>query len=253
MIKNRVNLFGAKIDVVDMSQAVDRVTSWVDDGDECRFVVTPNVDHAVLLNTNADLRAVYKDANLVLADGWPIVLAAKLLGKPLPERVAGSDLVPALFNTTKGGGRPLRAYLLGAAEGVADRAAMKIHDRWPNVQVVGTYSPPLGFEKDDEENQRILEKIATAEPDIVVVGLGAPKQELWVHKHRKGIKAKAALCVGATIDFIAGEKKRAPKWIQAIRCEWLYRMVSDPKRLVKRYAKDAYVFPQLFFREWARR
>lgn len=265
MIRNRVKLFGVQIDVVDMRQAVNRITGWFEPANGCaegasesrqggcRFVVTPNVDHTVLLNKNSQFGEVYRDADLVLADGWPIVLASKLLGKPLPERVAGSDLVPALFDTTKGSGRPLRVYLLGAAEGVADRAAMKIQDRWPNVQIVGTYSPPIGFEKSGAENVRILKKIAVAEPDVLVVGLGAPKQELWVHKHRKSIRANAALCVGATIDFLAGEKKRAPKWVQTIRCEWVYRMVSDPKRLVKRYANDAFVFPQLFAREWVKR
>ncbi len=253
MTNDRVGLFGAEIDVLDMRQAVSRVVDWVDEERECQFVVTPNVDHAVLLQTNDKLVAAYRDADMVLADGWPVVAAARLLGKPLPERVAGSDLVPELFNTTRGGGRPLRVFLLGAAEGVADRAALKIKDRWPGVHIVGTYSPPIGFEKSDQENARILEKIAFADPEILVVGLGAPKQELWVHKHRHAIQAKAALCVGATIDFLAGEKKRAPKWVQSIHCEWLYRMISDPKRLVKRYANDAFVFPQIFAREWAQR
>ena len=256
MPRNRVNLFGAQIDVVDMSQALGRVTSWLDtdrDVGRCRFVVTPNVDHTVLLNSNPQFRAVYRDADLVLADGWPVVVASRLLGKPLPERVAGSDLVPALFDTTQGGSVPMRVYLLGAADGVAERAALRIHNQWPNVKIVGTYSPPIGFEKRGAENVRILKKIGRVKPDILVVGLGAPKQELWVHKYLPGIRAKAALCVGATIDFLAGEKKRAPKWVQSVRCEWMYRMLSDPKRLVKRYANDAVVFPQLFLREWARR
>jgi N-acetylglucosaminyldiphosphoundecaprenol N-acetyl-beta-D-mannosaminyltransferase len=117
------------------------------------------------------------------------------------------------------------------------------------VQVVGTYSPPLGFEKSNAENAKILKKIAAANPDILIVGLGAPKQELWVHKHRELLRAKAALCVGATIDFLAGEKKRAPRWVQAAKCEWLYRMLSEPRRLGKRYAHDAIVFPRILARE----
>lgn len=245
----RIELFGVQIDVMTMSDAVACVSAWiVEDSGRCRFVVTPNVDHTVMLQERADLRAVYQDADLVLADGWPVVAASRWLGKPLPGRVAGSDLVPALFaNTTD----TLRSvFLLGAMPGVGERAAINIHQQWPAVRVVGTYSPPLGFENDEQENQRILDMIAQANPDLLVVGLGAPKQELWVHAHRDEIRARAALCVGATIDFLAGEKARAPRWIQSMGLEWFHRMASEPRRLVKRYAHDAWVFPQLLWREW---
>ena len=248
---DRIKLFGHEIDVVNMSQAVDRVMGWVREDGPCRYVVTPNLDHMVMLQSSHPLCAAYDDADLVIADGWPLVMAAKVLGKPLPERVAGSDLVPAVFASADES-RKLRVFLLGAAEGVAERAASMIHDRWPNVEVVDTYSPPLGFEKKDSENFRILRRIAAVTPDVVVVGLGAPKQENWVHKHRKLIKAKAVLCAGATIDFLAGEQKRAPRWVQAVYCEWLYRLLNEPGRLWKRYFHDALVFPQLMAQEWAR-
>ena len=129
------------------------------------------------------------------------------------------------------------------------RAATNIELRWPSVRVVGTYSPPLGFENNEHENHRILEMIAEAKPDVLVVGLGAPKQELWVSKYQKQIQAPIALCVGATIDFLAGEKKRAPVWLQRIGMEWVHRVLSEPKRLVKRYARDAWIFPQLVWSE----
>jgi N-acetylglucosaminyldiphosphoundecaprenol N-acetyl-beta-D-mannosaminyltransferase len=201
------------------------------------------------LQEHAALRAAYADASLVLADGLPVVLASRLLRRPLPARVAGSDLVPALFDSARSE-TPLRTFLLGAAPGVADRAATKIHRRWPAVEVVATYSPPLGFEHDEEENHRILDRIAAARADVVVVGLGAPKQELWVHRHRHEIAASVALCVGATIDFLAGEKARAPRWMQRSGLEWLHRCASDPRRLAKRYARDAVLFPSLVWREW---
>ncbi len=203
---NRIKLFGCDIDVTDMMQAVRRVQDWIECGeDRCHVVVTPNVDHVVMLQSNKPLREVYQAADMVLADGWPVVAASRLLRKPLPERVPGSDLVPCLFKHTKTNG-PLSVYLLGAADGVAARAAMLIAARWPSVAVVGTYSPPLGFEHDAAENEAILAKIAAAKPDVLVVGLGAPKQELWVHHHRGRIQARVALCVGATIDFLAGKK-----------------------------------------------
>lgn len=173
MSTKRVQLFGVEIDSLRMSEAVEQVIGWTKSprSGPVRFVVTPNVDHTVLLQHNAGLRDAYGDASLVLADGWPVVWASKMLGKPLPERVTGSDLVPALFNAATGG-QPLRTFLLGAAPGVAKRAAESIHAKWPGVMVVGTYSPPLGFENDDAENQRILDCIAETQPQLLVIGLG---------------------------------------------------------------------------------
>lgn len=246
----RIELFGVSIDPLRMEQAVRQILAWVSSGDQrCRYVVTPNVDHVVLLQHHQPLRASYRDAGLILADGAPVIWSSRLLGKPLPARVAGSDLVPALFDATDEE-RPLRVYLLGAAPGVAERAAANIQSRWPGVQVVGCYSPPMGFEKDQAENQAILARIADAQPDVLVLGLGAPKQELWIHQYHGQIQARAALCVGATIDFLAGEKARAPLWMQDAGLEWLHRVLSEPRRLAHRYARDAWIFPQLFLREW---
>ena len=252
-MSEQVQLFGFDIDAVRMPEAVDRIYDWVDAAEEtCRYVVTPNVDHAVMFQENAEFRAAYESAAMVLADGLPVVLASRLLKRPIPERVAGSDLVPALLDAaeTRGG---LKVYLLGAAPGVADCAAERISQRWPSVSVVGTYSPPLGFEHDTAENAAILERVSTADADVLIVGLGAPKQELWVHAHREGLKVPVALCVGATIDFLAGNKSRAPKWMQRTGLEWLHRLSSDPRRLAGRYARDAWVFPQMIWREWRKK
>jgi N-acetylglucosaminyldiphosphoundecaprenol N-acetyl-beta-D-mannosaminyltransferase len=251
-MQGRIRLFGIEIDAVRMDDAVDRLVQWIEHGGEgCRYVVTPNADHAVLLQEHAPLRLAYADAHLVLADGMPVVLASRLVGRPLPERVTGADLVPALFDAARGD-RPLRVFLLGAGPGVAERAAQKIEARWPAVRVCGTYSPPMGFEHDAAENGAILARIAEASPNVLVVGLGAPKQEVWVHEHRHRIHARVALCVGATIDFMAGEKPRAPVWMRRCGLEWLHRLASDPGRLARRYARDAWVFPQLVWREWLR-
>lgn len=253
MNKSRIPLFGIEIDALRMSEAVSQLNTWLhnDRPQSARFVVTPNVDHTVLLQTSGPLRDAYKDADLVLADGWPVVLASRLLGKSLPERVTGSDLIPALFAASENMA-PLKTFLLGAAPGVAQRAAINIHQKYPNVEVLSTYSPPLGFENDPAENNNILARIAEVQPDLLVIGLGAPKQEAWIHKYRDQVAAKVAICAGATIDFLAGEKKRAPQWLQHTGLEWAYRIGTDPKRLAARYAKDAVVFPQLFFQELVR-
>ncbi len=205
----RVSLFGFEIDAVTMLQAVDRIYGWLEEADSpTRFVVTPNVDHAVMFQHNKPLQAAYADASLVLADGMPLVAASRLVGRPLPGRVAGSDLAPALFAAAAVHGG-LRVFLLGGMPGVAERAAAAVVARWPAVQVVGTYSPPLGFEQNPQENDEILRRVAAARPDVLIVGLGAPKQELWVHAHRGRIGARVTLCLGATIDFLAGQKRRA--------------------------------------------
>lgn len=248
-MNQKTKLFGIDIDVLDMGGAVARLRDWIENGDgKCRYVVTPNVDHAVLYQENDELRQAYDGAEMVLADGHPIVWASRISGSPLPERVPGSELVPQLFDSYKNGGK-LKVFLLGAADGVAARAAENMKATWPNVETVGVYSPPLGFEKTPEGSQIILEHLQKAQADVVVVGLGAPKQEIWVSKYADQIPAAAALCVGATIDFLAGEKKRAPVWMQRGGIEWLHRMCSEPKRLVKRYARDAWIFPQLVLKQ----
>ncbi len=268
-----VDLFGLHIDAISIDDAVRRLSDWIAQYDgNCRYVVTPNVDHLVQLHGNEPFQATYRDASLVVADGLPLVLAGRMLGKPIPERVAGSDLVPALFaaadreadgntdtDADKDAGadadadtdakHTMSVFLLGAAPGVAQRAAVNIESTWPAVHVTGFHSPPLGFEQDEYENQRILDKIRLADPDVLVIGLGAPKQELWVHTHRQNIRAKVAFCAGATIDFLAGDKRRAPRWVQKLGLEWCHRMLSDPRRLAGRYARDAWVFPQLVWHE----
>src|SRR4029079_8486711 len=132
------------------------------------------------------LRQAYAGASLILADGMPVVAAARILGRPLPGRVPGSDLAPALFEHAAAQGG-CRVYLLGAAEGVAQRAAANIRSRWPAVEIVGTHSPPLGLGRDPQEHQKTLEQIAPVQPDVLIVGLGAPKQELWAEAHRHAI------------------------------------------------------------------
>jgi N-acetylglucosaminyldiphosphoundecaprenol N-acetyl-beta-D-mannosaminyltransferase len=239
-----------------MRETVDVVLGWTREAPDgaCRYVVTPNVDHAVIFQTNEQLRAAYAAASLVLADGAPVVVASRLLRRALPERVPGSDLAPALFKRAAAEfpdtGKPLRVFLLGAGPGVAERAATNIAARWPGVEVVGTLSPPLGFERDHAENERILAAIAAVQPDLLLVGVGAPKQELWTHAHASQIEAKAALCIGATIDFLAGEKQRAPRWMRRLGIEWLHRLSTEPRRLAKRYLRDAWIFPRLVWREW---
>jgi N-acetylglucosaminyldiphosphoundecaprenol N-acetyl-beta-D-mannosaminyltransferase len=232
-----------------MTQALDLVGRWIAASEyECRYVVTPNVDHIVKLQSDDQLRSAYSNASLVVADGWPLVAASRLLGKPLPERVTGSDMVPRLFDLSVNP-EPLRVFLLGAAPGVADIAKVQIERSWRNVQVCGTYSPPLGFEHSAELNADIVARVNRCKPDVLIVGLGAPKQEIWLDRFRTQLRVKVAIAAGATIDFLAGEQQRAPKWVQRIALEWLHRILTDPRRLAGRYLYGAWAFPRIVARE----
>ncbi len=245
-----VEVLGMRIHAVRELEAHALVHAWASQPrDRLRYVVTPNVQHAMVFQENAAFREAYANASLVIADGWPLVASSHLFGTPLPERVTGSSLLPGLFDASAPD-QPRSVFLLGAAPGIGEKAAHEIHERWRHVRVVGTYSPPLGFERDDAENRRILERLAETRPDILVVGLGAPKQELWTYRFRHEIQAKVALCLGGTIDFMAGVTKRAPMWVQKAHLEWFHRAISNPRRLGRRYAEHAVLFPALVARTW---
>ena len=215
----------------------------------CRYVVTPNVDHAVLFQHRADLRAAYADASLVLADGAPIVLASRLL-QPLAAGARRRQR-PGAATVRPHTQAPLQVFLLGAAPGVAETAAARIERRWRNVQVVGTYSPPLGFENDVAENARILAAIAAAGP-IWSSSASAPRSRSC------GSIAIATSCRPRWSSVPARRSTSSPATAAArpldapAGLEWLHRVCSEPRRLAARYARDAWVFPQLVWREWRR-
>lgn len=248
----RIKLFNIDIDQLTMQETVEKIGQWLlSDEMHNHYVVTPNVDHIVNLRSNIAFKQAYSAASLVVADGWPVVLASKLLGRPLPEVVSGSDLVPAVFDYFQHEKRrPLRVFLLGAMPGVAEQAANNIHQHWSQVEVVGVFSPNFGFEKSEQASLHICQLVSQAKADIVVFGVGAPKQELWSKQYAKQLNTKVILCVGATIDFLAGEKARAPMWVRKIGMEWLHRLMTEPKRLAKRYFVDAFIFPLLVLKEW---
>jgi N-acetylglucosaminyldiphosphoundecaprenol N-acetyl-beta-D-mannosaminyltransferase len=250
-LKKRIHLFDIEIDPLTMTETVSLIAQWLIQPEKtCKFVVTPNVDHIVKVQTDLDLQDAYKQAALVVTDGKPVVWAANLLGVNIPGTVPGSDLVPAIFDHAQTEKTTVKVFLLGAMPGVADRAKANIHAKWPMIEVVGTLSPDFGFDKNVVESKKICELVNSSGAELLLVGLGAPKQELWTTQYAPDISVKVALCIGATIDFLAGEKARAPMWMRKAGLEWLHRMLSEPKRLAKRYLIDAIVFPKLVFKEW---
>jgi len=211
------------------------------------FAVTPNVDHIVKLQSDAELRRAYENASLVLADGIPIMWAAKFLGAPLKEKISGSDLFPKLCEVATE--REYRLFFLGGRPEAALKAAEILRNRHAKIQIVGTYSPPFNFENDKVENDKIVRMIKDSKPDILFVGLGAPKQEKWIYRHKDEYQVPVSIGIGASFEFISGMVKRAPLWMQKAGLEWFWRLVMEPRRLWKRYLVDDMKFFWLVLRQ----
>ncbi len=229
---SRIKFINTEIDNLTMKEALNRIDELIQEKHNA-YVVTPNVDHIVQLERGGPLTEVYKNADLILTDGKPLIWISRWYGTPIKEKISGSDLFPRLCQLASKKG--YRMYFLGAAEGVAAKAAKNLEGRFPGLQVVGTYSPPYGFEKDETELEKIKNQIIDVKPHILIVGLGCPKQELFILKHKDELGVPVSLGLGASLDFEAGIIKRAPKWMSDIGFEWVYRIFQDPKRLAKRY------------------
>lgn len=198
-------------------------------------VFTPNVDHLMQLRKDPEFREAYKQADFRVCDSQVLVYAAKFLGESFKAKISGSDLFP-LFCEHHRHNQDIKIFLLGGASGVPQRAQANINARIGRNIVVEAHSPSFGFEKNEAECQRILDMIRQSSANVLVVGLGAPKQEKWIAKYRDQLpEINIFMGVGAAVDFEAGSKPRAPKVISQLGFEWLYRLVSEPHRLWKRY------------------
>ena len=247
---SRVHFMNTEIDNYTMEEAIDAIDRLICQ-DKNGYVVTPNIDHIVKLESDQLLQKVYADADIILTDGKPMIWMSRLYGTPIKEKVSGSDLFPNLCRLAAGKG--YRVFLLGAAEGVAAKAALNLQNKFPGLIIAGTYSPPFGFEKDEKELQNILRIVTEAKPHILIVGLGCPKQEKFIYNYRNELNVPVSLGLGASIDFEAGILKRAPKWMADHGFEWFYRIVQDPKRMAKRYFVDDMKIIRLFFKYYSKR
>lgn len=243
----QIELFGITIHNVTLEETVNRVRELVQAKGKA-FVVTPNVDHVVKLQTDAAFLELYKAADLSIPDGMPLVWTSKLAKKPLKGRVTGADLFPAVCADAARTG--MTVFLLGSAsQDIIETTKAKLLGKNPGLKIVGAHSPSFGFEKREEENNALIQMINEAKPDILFVGVGAPKQEKWIYTFRDRLNVPVSLGVGAAFDFVAGNVKRAPKWMQSVGLEWFYRFLSEPKRMFKRYFIDDFVFLKLALRE----
>lgn len=244
--QSRVSILGMPLDVLTFAQSVECMIALAR-GQRNSYVVTANVDHLVRFARDPSVRTLYTSADLVVADGMPVIWASRFLGRRLPERVAGSDLFPAL--SARAATEGLSIYLLGGAPGTADRAAAILRDRHPTLRIAGTYCPDFGFEKDADECRRMAERIRESRADILFVGVGSPKQENWIAKYRDLTGAKLSIGVGISFSFLCGDVVRAPRWMQRLGLEWLHRLVQEPGRLWKRYLVEDMAFFRMVLRE----
>jgi N-acetylglucosaminyldiphosphoundecaprenol N-acetyl-beta-D-mannosaminyltransferase len=247
-----VVVIGVPIDNVSMEETLRRIEDFVLEG-SFHQIATANVDFLVNAVGNRKYKEILCQCDLVLADGMPIVWASHLLGAPLAERVTGADLVPRLAQLSKQ--KDYGIFLLGATAEVCEVAAARLEEM--GARIAGKLAPPLcGLDKFD--NDHILAEIEKANPDILLVALGSPKQEKWIHQHRDRLKVPVCIGVGGSLDFLAGAIPRAPGWMQRGGLEWLCRLWAEPRRLAPRYLKDAlgmarYFSVQLAFSMGARR
>ena len=232
---SRKRLLNISVDDLSMNEAVEAVDKLVK-AKENAYVVTPNVDHIIKVEHDLEFRKIYEDADLILTDGMPLIWISKFLKNPIKEKVSGSDLFPKICQLSAEKG--YKMFLLGAGEGVAKIAQINLERKFPGLNICGTYSPPMGFENDKKELSKIMGILQHSQADILIVGLGCPKQEKFIYKYRKEYKIAVSLALGASIDFEAGKVKRAPVWMQKCGLEWFYRLCKEPKRMFKRYIVD---------------
>ena len=210
------------------------------------YVVAVNVDVIVKIEQDSYLKKITDEADIVLIDGKPLVWLSYLYKTPIKAKISGSDLVPLLCE--KSARKGYRIFLIGGKDGIADKAKINLEEEYPGINIVGTYSPPLGFEKDKTELNKINRLISEKSPDLLIACFGCPKQEKWIYENIGSYDATVSICAGATVDFLAGNVKRAPKWMSEHGLEWFYRFLQEPKRMFKRYFIDDIKIVKLIFK-----
>lgn len=241
-----IAILGVPFDNLTAAEAIEAVERMVISR-QPHYLVTANVDFLVQAQEDVELRRILFDAHIVLCDGTPLVWASRWLGNPLPERVAGSDLVPLLLRVAEE--KRFRIFLLGATPDSAAQAVANLQAKHPKLPPADHYSPPFNQLLEMDHNE-ITRRIREARPDLLFVSFGCPKQEKWIAMHYRTLGVPVCVGVGATIDFLAGQVRRAPKWMQRTGTEWIFRLLQEPRRLFARYAKGLWIFGRGILIQW---
>lgn len=237
---NRIKILNVEIDDISQDELLAQLKKGV--------LVTPNVDDLIKHQHDKDFHRMASQAEFVVCDSKIVMLASKLCGTPLKEAIPGSSFFPAYCDYHKND--ETKIFLLGAKEGVGEVAKKRINKRIGREIVVDTYSPPFGFEKDEQECQHIVDLLRSTSANVVLVGLGNPKQTKWIYRYKDQLpNIDVFLALGATIDFEAGNIKRAPKIFQSLALEWFYRLIKEPRRMYRRYLIDDMPFFWLLLKQ----
>ncbi|MCC5619621.1 WecB/TagA/CpsF family glycosyltransferase [Nostoc sp. CHAB 5836] len=236
-----INILNTSIDNLLLTEVLENLSNGI--------VFTPNVDHIIKLQKDRDFSKIYNMADYKLCDSQVLMYASKFLGTPLKQKISGSDFFPAFYTYHKNN-KDIKIFLLGGPPGIAAKAKNNINNKVTREIIVGEYSPSFGFENNLKECMEIVEMINKSEATVLAIGVGAPKQEKWIYTYKDKLpNVKIFLAVGATINFEAGEVKRSPKFLSNLGLEWLYRLLSEPQRLWKRYLIEDLPFIYLIVKQ----
>ncbi|MCU0567594.1 MAG: WecB/TagA/CpsF family glycosyltransferase [Oculatellaceae cyanobacterium Prado106] len=247
----RVNICGVAIDRYTFAEVVTSVVNHAQLRKPPEYVVTPNAHHVVLLQNDCQFRQIYQQARWVVPDGVSLLWAAQFLSTPLAGRVNGTDLFEELCAESAIAG--LKVFLLGGRPGAAEKAAKVLQQRYPTLNIVGTYCPPYGFQNNAQELDTMNAAIQAANPDLLFVGLGAPKQESWIYNNYQTLNVPVSLGIGVSFELVSGIVPRAPRWMQYTGLEWLFRLFMEPKRLWQRYLLGNIIFLGLVMKQKCRK
>lgn len=241
------NILGVNVKVTTMQKTVLYIEENLDDV-KGEYICVSNVHTTVMSYEDENYRNIQNSAWMALPDGKPLSMVSKLRGFKEAQRVTGPDLMLELFKESEEKG--YKHYFYGSTEETLNELQNQLLKKYPKLNIVGMYSPPFRKLSDEEDNE-IIKKINFCEADFLWVGLGAPKQEMWMNKHKSKVNS-LMIGVGAGFDYHAGKIKRAPNWMQKLSLEWLYRLMQDPKRLLSRYLNTnlKFIFLILFSNNW---
>lgn len=242
-----INIFGVRIDNVNLHEATEMIDGFLI-GNELRTIGTPNTEIIMAAKDNNTIRNIINDNDLVIPDGIGLIYGSKLRGRPLKERVTGFDISIKLLEIANAKGYSV--YLLGGKEGVARRAGERIQNKYPNIKLAGFHHGYFkgshnGYRNHGEELD-LIQMINANKADIIFVGLGFPKQDIWIDENKNRIHGKVIIGNGGTIDILSGDVKRAPRIFQDLGLEWLYRLMKEPRRIKRQMALPRFIF-DIFF------
>lgn len=243
MDENFVKILGVKISKLNMDGAYNTFLSFFED-DMVNTIYTPNTEIVMAAQNNNELKEVLHEGDLVIPDGIGLIYASKIHGLGLEDRVTGVDLMDKILKYCNSTRRSI--YIFGGKPEVAEKACSKIIEVYPNIEIKGFRDGYF----DEEDELKIVDKINEAKPDILFVGLGAPKQEIWINKHKKILNTKVAMGVGGGVDIWAGTSKRAPKIFINLGLEWFYRLLREPHRFIRMLSLPKFMIKVLISRDF---